>query len=823
MPTSSTTYITPFLPVIDTQSVNWTTYFNDPDGSKKQATNDLLYWVYIKDSALAKISNIQFVLYRKPSNGTYYDFTYTDLAPAWNLVTVNSLTNHGADSLTACTELDFRINLKTQSVITELMVNQFNSATGWTANNGYTPTATFIQSKTGGYGMTYGKNNTSYTDSRMQFSNHGIDLTQYFYENGTTKNGVALSYWLFIKDDAALEMVNSANTGAMIRFYQSGSNYYSFSRLQSNLSVSWNLITITGLTKTGSLTLSGATRLDLGIETDRGTQQFVENDFIWDGLGINNCTSINTSFINGDIVIDDLHTRYNDLPFPLPPSTKAFDGAEGYGAQTRGAFSLMTGRPPELYIVNTTAWNDQPYITKQNGTMVGNLKQALKLGTLSNPRPLFVVFSVAGNIDMGTPAINQAQTEPYSLMVKNSYMTIAGQTAPGGGICIKNGQIFFAGHDIIIRGLRFRPGVLNTLEAKTGAESSMIKLEKGNIRYVPQNIIYDHCSFTWSNGTNVSLWSDYDLPDGIKNMTIQWCIFGQGLNSSYYSGWTRGHSANLLTGYKSTNMSFHHNLFADSNRRNPEMNGGSYVRMENNIVFGWGERCLGLEGAESAHPERAYPQKFDCINNTFRKATNGTSWTGSNGYTVGQQNASTTLLLLNMYGKDTEVSNWYENSRVYWTGNTYYRDASHTNEDSTLYLKDDEGNTFQSTYPNILRTTPTTPTPAIPVTTQTAAAAAILVTTNAGCRVGGGLDSVDSGIISDFNGYYATFKNPATPLVYPTPAAGTPITDADFNGIPDNTFQVDHQFSSGSGWKDFNSTTGYYWIEDYVNSLINMP
>jgi hypothetical protein len=232
----------------------------------------------------------------------------------------------------------------------------------------------------------------------------------------------------------------------------------------------------------------------------------------------------------------------------------AFPGAEGYGKYATG------GRGGKVAIV-TNLQNDGP----------GSFRQAL--AAYPN-EPLTVVFQVSGIIDLATP-----------LVLKRSNVTIAGQTAPGDGICLKGNSFIINGANkggnhgnIIIRYIRSRPG--------SNYSKGVYGLDIENCH----DIIVDHCSFSWANEECVAA---YD----VKNITIQWCIISEGL---YEAGHHKGHRSYGGV-WGGQYASFHHNLFAHLNNRTVRFNGArahdtmAIVDYRCNVNYNWGSAnaCYG--------------------------------------------------------------------------------------------------------------------------------------------------------------------------------------------------------------------------------------
>jgi pectate lyase len=239
---------------------------------------------------------------------------------------------------------------------------------------------------------------------------------------------------------------------------------------------------------------------------------------------------------------------------PAFPAALGFPGAEGFGATTVGGRAGVVLRVTNL---------------KDDGP--GSLRAAVE-----TPGPRIIVFQVGGTIELAS-----------SIEIQNPYVTIAGQTAPGDGITLRNDPnnsrtpLKIETHDVIVRYLRSRPGShpdeIGTLDALT------ISNEHGEL----YNVIVDHCSFSWATDELVNLY--YAAHD----VTVQWSILSEALDCSTHieNGERQCHSMAMLLGSEgSANFSIHHNLFAHNRHRNPRVKTMGTVDVVNNVVYnsGWG-------------------------------------------------------------------------------------------------------------------------------------------------------------------------------------------------------------------------------------------
>ncbi len=436
--------------------------------------------------------------------------------------------------------------------------------------------------------------------------------------------------------------------------------------------------------------------------------------------------------------------------------TPAFPGAEGFGRYTTG------GRGGEII-----------YVTNLDDDGDGSLREAIETDGAR-----IIMFKVSGIIELES-----------TLNISNGDVTIAGQSAPGDGICIKNYSVSVSADNVIIRYMRFRMG---------DEEETEDDALRG--RYY-SNIIIDHCSMSWSTDECSSFYNNSEF-------TMQWCVLSESLRESVHDKGTHGYGGI----WGGQGASFHHNLLAHHDSRNPRMCGSRYtgepdlelVDMRNNVIYNWGGNSgYGAEGGnynlvnnyykpgpatESGVDDRIFSPNDDDGSNTNEEGVWGTFYVDGN----------------YMYGSSTVTSDNWEGIDL----------NPQSSSDNTT--KDDIKSSTSFDYGDI--------------TTHTASNAYSAVLEYVGASLV--RDEIDERIVDETeNGTY-TYEgsNGSTNGLidsqsdvggWPTYSSSTAPTDSDEDGIPDSwesSYGLDSDDASdGSSY----SLSSYYTnVEVYLNSLV---
>lgn len=242
-----------------------------------------------------------------------------------------------------------------------------------------------------------------------------------------------------------------------------------------------------------------------------------------------------------------------------PSKLPAFPGAEGYGSTTPG------GRGGKVIEVTTL-----------DDAGPGSLREAI-----AQTGARTVVFRVSGTIELKS-----------DIKVTNPNLTLAGQTAPGDGICLKNKKFLIAANDVVVRHLRFRRGKAD------GERDDSLAIEEA------ENVIVDHCTMSWGTDETLNTWH------GSKNITVSWSIVSEGLHHNDH-----GFAATL----GGVNASYHHLLIASCPGRNPSVAGNNEYQtinmdFRNSVIFNFGYRTFDGK-----------PNSVNIVSNYFKPGPNTTA------------------------------------------------------------------------------------------------------------------------------------------------------------------------------------------------------
>jgi hypothetical protein len=266
--------------------------------------------------------------------------------------------------------------------------------------------------------------------------------------------------------------------------------------------------------------------------------------------------------------------------------TPAFPTAEGYGKYAKG------GRGGQVVFVT----NLDDYIAYNNmePEIPGSFRWALKQYP---EQPLTVIFRVSGTIKL----------KPYIVSGKNqndirssrANLTIAGQTAPGEGITIRNSKVNLGGSvDLIVRNVRFRIG-------ENAADSTFIPGGSLGCENATR-VIFDHCVFGWSGEENITMY------DNIFT-TVQWSVMHEGLYDDGHGKGNRSYGGQC----GGSSATWHHNLFAHNYSRSPRLNGARtdnevrvFIEFINNVNYNWGRQGAPYGGELYAGTARSHTANF---------------------------------------------------------------------------------------------------------------------------------------------------------------------------------------------------------------------
>lgn len=463
----------------------------------------------------------------------------------------------------------------------------------------------------------------------------------------------------------------------------------------------------------------------------------------------------------------------------------AFPGAEGFGRYTSG------GRGGTVYHVTTLEDNNN----------AGSLRYAV-----NQKGKRIIVFDVGGTITLKS-----------TLSLKNGDITIAGQTAPGDGICVTGYPFQINANNVIIRYMRFRVGNENVTINGADGWDGLGSLDQ-------KNIIVDHCSVSWSIDECCSF-------SGCSNITLQWSLVSQSLVNAGHGKGAHGYGGN----WGGSGASYHHNLLAHHGSRTPRLGPRPTTQkdermdMRNNVIYNFGGNgCYGGEG-----------MKVNIVNNYYQPGPGSPS--GAKAKRIAGIGIRTREYC---HDENGNPNDYYPMMHVwgkyYVNGNANSQHADVTKDNWTygMYNQiDASGNdgTYTAKTKDTIKLD--SPIPFEPVTTHTVWKTYNKVLDFAGASLK--RDALDAIMVSDTKTGKASFTgdgngkgfiNSQKDIVYsdgsvglPKLANGTPETDTDGDGMPDawETANGLNPNDKADGSIYSLDKFGYYTnVEIYINSIV---
>ena len=465
----------------------------------------------------------------------------------------------------------------------------------------------------------------------------------------------------------------------------------------------------------------------------------------------------------------------------------AFPGAEGAGRNTTG------GRGGKIYYV--TSLNDE---LSDNTT----LRYAL-----SRNEPRIIIFKISGTIKL-----------KKELSIENGDVTIAGQTAPGDGICLAGYPVMIKADNVIIRYMRFRLGDAQMKEDIAAGKIDPTYADGADAfgGTKRKNIMIDHCSVSWCVDECASFYDN-------TNFTMQWCLISESLRLSLHSKEAHGYGG--IWGGK--NASFHHNLLAHHDSRNPRFNGSRMsalpdlekVDFRNNVIYNWrGNSSYAGEGGS-----------YNLVNNYYKPGPATEKSSATVKYRIFAPNAD-----LGEYSNGQMSGQWgtfYINGNYMGATTSTAQEANNVCNDNWIGVHPDErnysltGGTISSIKSSVMFTDMGDATE---VTTHSAENAYTRVCEYAGCSLV--RDAVDKRIINEVKNGTATYSGANYPGIidsqetvggWPTLNSTEPPVDTDGDGTPDEwEKQVGLNPNSYNNPNAHTLSSGYTDIEVYLNSLV---
>lgn len=410
----------------------------------------------------------------------------------------------------------------------------------------------------------------------------------------------------------------------------------------------------------------------------------------------------------------------------------AFPGAEGAGANAKG------GRGGDVY-----------HVTNLNDAGEGSLREGIR--TATGPRT--IVFDVAGTIHLST-----------RLNVNKSFLTLAGQTAPGDGVTIAGHSTVVSGNNVVIRYLRFRMGDLNC----PAVQDDALWVDRTS------DVILDHVSASWSVDETLSVTES-------NRVSVQWSFITESMKNSCHEKGAHGYGS--LIRYGAGQVSYHHNLYAHHDSRNPRVGDNIGLDFVNNVIYNWGGESSYSGPADEGSPRVNYVGNY---------------------LVAGPLTASSKLRAFSSGGATTQI---YQSNNLIDGDKDGVRDG--VNNEWSMFI-----GSYTRREPARFEFAQ--------VNTHDAATAYELVLKTAGNSLR--RDTVDERVTGEVRSGTGRHINSQTEVGgYPMLNPGPALNDADNDGIPDE-WETSHGLNPTDA-ADGRATAagGYTNLELYLNDLVPAP
>jgi hypothetical protein len=434
------------------------------------------------------------------------------------------------------------------------------------------------------------------------------------------------------------------------------------------------------------------------------------------------------------------------------PRVAAFPGAEGFGALARG------GRGGKVLKV-TNLDDDGP----------GSLRAAVEA---EGPRT--ILFDVAGTIRLSKP-----------LRIEHGFVTIAGQSAPGDGITLRDHTLIVAANDVVIRYLRSRLG------NESDADDADAIWVAGGTR-----VILDHVSASWSTDESLSVSPERSRTNAaLGDITVQWSFITESLNHSHHPKGAHGYGS-LVRGWHGSRYSFHHNLWAHHRARMPRPGNyldrtkdplGALMDFRNNVFYNWGASPRSADGsppvsASGYDVDADALVAYNFINNSYRR------------------------------GADSEAALAFfeanRGARAWFAGNTM---DGHLPHDPWSLVSGSERVGYRQR----------APIPVAQVKTESAQGSLESVLRESGASHR--RDGVDKRVVADFHAGKGHIIDAQSEVGgWPVLGFEKPQKDSDGDGIPD-TWERRHGMDPKVADSGQVNASGMTPLEDYLNAIVARP